>query len=149
MGAEKQAEAFIQQHQTKRHAHRVQGGQDREKLLTSGEADDPDVQELLVRQALLELLPPVVCTARAAPVVHLLLLRQQWRRDAALHWPPAALHRQKTREEEEEQSRQCKSTHATTYSLARSKRRLVGLPKRFRHGFTTSASGMEQTAEEF
>ena len=72
-----------------------------EKLLTSREANDPDIQELLVRQALLELLPPVVGTARAARVVHLLLL-QQWRSDALLlHW--LALHR---REAGEEQSRQ-------------------------------------------
>ena len=62
-----------------------------EKPLTSREADDPDIQELLVRQALLELLPPVVGTARAARVVNLLLL-QQWRSDALLlHW--LALHR--------------------------------------------------------
>jgi len=93
-------------HTTPRDIHKgMHAGRGRtEKPLTSREADDPDIQELLVRQALLELLPPVVGTARAARVVHLLLL-QQWRSDALLlHW--LALHR---REAGEEQSRQVNS----------------------------------------
>ena len=51
------------------------------ELRTSGETNHPDIQELLVRHPPLEVLAPVVSTARATRDGDLL---QQWRRSALL-----------------------------------------------------------------
>lgn len=108
-------------------------------LLTSREADDPDVQELLVRQSLLELLPPVVGTARAAWVVHLLLpLPQQQRRsDAALLLLHCTYVLWWLLTEEERDQRRVASTGQRARKNTGYWRWLLvwrSAPKRFRHG---------------
>lgn len=107
-------------------------------MLTSREADDPDVQELLVRQSLLELLPPVVGTARAARVVNLLLpLPQQQRRsDAALLLHCTYVLWWLLTEEERDQRRVASRSTRTQEHRGDWRWLLVwrSAPKRFRHG---------------